>query len=723
LNNDGYLDMVIGDYDGYMEFWQNNGNNKFVFQRNLQTSLGVDIDVGYYAKPRLFDFDKDGHLDIVVGSANHIMAYYKNNGANAFDFVRNLKLTSGTDITTSTYPTPWLGWFDGDDYPDLIVGSYDFYRPARTNCWSADADNGEGGRVRYYKNNGTDYYTNVDQLRYINGNAVIIASTTCRNEYCSYYGVSYCDDYYYVSTPVLIDFDKDGYLDLIVQDFDGYVEYYKGLPAIKDTSNAVIDFGTYVGAFVMDYNGDGYLDLLIGRNDDGTIRYYQNNGSDYYSYVDSLRDLTNAVISCSSNGIGHPYLVDFNGDGDIDLICGRNDGLVSYYENNGTGYYAFQRYLQAGGVTIDVGSYANPEVVDLDKDGILDLVIFNSGGTLPYYKGNGDGSFTLQRNLKLTNGTDINTGAYGKPRMIDVNNDGYLDILTGVNDGTMRYYRNNGSAYFTLDYTFQMGAGTVNLDLGDHTDVFALSYNGFNEMYIGEYDGLMARYFYPNNFNVTIQDQANNLMRWSKVDIYESGTSDKKIRSILSNGKLQTGLNFDKIFDIGIETNISATRMKNYRAYNYTIWFKNVRSPDNITVQGNRKWVPESTVLFAKNFTAGHIIPVELHILAPYGTSAVGNLSIEDSTPSQTRIASNILVEKMNSTGVYNCGVQPDNSTYYYIDKTDTGCSFLDLVNSTAGDHVRVSYRIRVAGPEAYTTVGETKTYILPSAYLRYDVI
>ena len=218
-----------------------------------------------------------------------------------------------------------------------------------------------------------------------------------------------------------------------------------------------------------------------------------------------------------------------------------------------------------------------------------------------------------------------------------------------------------------------------------------------------------------NSLNITLLNQTGSPISNANVNYYEAGTSNSICDGTTnSNGLFGCDPNLNKIYDINITTS-------NFHRYQQNIWYKAARAPANISVYGNTKWVPESTLSTSKLFTAGHIVPVEIHIFAPWTSYLVANISLEDSTPSTASIVSNILFTKYNSTGSYTCDALPTNSTYYYVDKTS--CSFLNYLNVTAKEWIRVSYRLRIEGPSAYTSIGQQKTYTLPYAYLRFDVV
>ncbi len=80
LDNDGDLDMLIGDYSGRLHYLENVAGlgNTANFTVNTLNYFGIDI--GDFASPQLFDVDNDGLLDILVGEMRGQVNYFKNTG-------------------------------------------------------------------------------------------------------------------------------------------------------------------------------------------------------------------------------------------------------------------------------------------------------------------------------------------------------------------------------------------------------------------------------------------------------------------------------------------------------------------------------------------------------------------------------------------------------------------------------------------------------------------
>ena len=84
---------------------------------------------------------------------------------------------------------------------------------------------------------------------------------------------------------------------------------------------------------------------------------------------------------------------DFDGDGRPDLAVGNADGAVYILLGNGNGTFRSGVSFKIA-VPQDSPSYIAP--ADFDSDGVLDLAISSSGGTVSVYLGKGDGTFTLK---------------------------------------------------------------------------------------------------------------------------------------------------------------------------------------------------------------------------------------------------------------------------------------------------------------------------------------
>lgn len=220
--------------------------------------------------------------------------------------------------------------------------------------------------------------------------------------------------------------------------------------------------GSYPRFF--DYDNDGDDDLLIGNygyyNSSGpyisAIALYKNIGTPtqptFTFITDDFAGLhANAYnISCPV-----PTFADLDGDGDDDMIVGDAIGKLHYFRKDPGPDDNFV-LAQANYMGIDVGSYATPQLIDVDRDGIKDMIIGEQTGTLNYYRNTGTASspnFALISpfwgNLSV-NKPSFSTG-YSVPFLW--NDHGTYELLVGSERGYLYRFGNidgNLSGTFTL---------------------------------------------------------------------------------------------------------------------------------------------------------------------------------------------------------------------------------------------------------------------------------
>jgi hypothetical protein len=173
----------------------------------------------------------------------------------------------------------------------------------------------------------------------------------------------------------------------------------------------MLDVGQDAYPVLFDHNGDGLMDLLIGgygRCQDGGAYEYgmtllENTGtlsSPSFEYITNDYARTDSL---QMNGL-YPTMGDIDGDGDVDMICGMQNGTLSYFENKGgVGNPAVWASPIASFYGINVGGVSAPQLVDLDRDLDLDLVIGNRNATLSYYENVGTATNPIFNSSPVTN--------------------------------------------------------------------------------------------------------------------------------------------------------------------------------------------------------------------------------------------------------------------------------------------------------------------------------
>lgn len=199
-----------------------------------------------------------------------------------------------------------------------------------------------------------------------------------------------------------------------------------------------LNVGSRCAPAFADLDGDGDFDLTVGSEDD--LRYFENVGNRFMPIWEENTGMYESIQS-KLGSRSTPAFADLDGDGDLDLTVGRQDGTLSYFENTGT--TAEAAWTEDGSMYqgINVGSHSNPALADIDHDGDPDLTIGSMTNMLYYYVNN-DGAWTLHPTMYES----LDLTGYNAPTLCDLNDDGDFDLTLGKGDGTVRYFRDTGTS-------------------------------------------------------------------------------------------------------------------------------------------------------------------------------------------------------------------------------------------------------------------------------------
>lgn len=219
--------------------------------------------------------------------------------------------------------------------------------------------------------------------------------------------------------------------------------------------NEMIEHGTASSPQLVDLNGDGLLDLVVSNFfaykatalKESRLAYYQNTGTlnePKFTQVDvNFLNLAQANLGLRL----FPSFGDVNGDGKPDMMLGLENGTLAYYQNTTTGTSPtfappILNYSDQSGAVISAGQYASPQLFDLNKDGILDLILGTKTGEVRYYENVGttsNPSFSLSNNLLGMLDTDtLSPDGYAVPHFFRFQDTTYL--LLGAYDGSIHFY-------------------------------------------------------------------------------------------------------------------------------------------------------------------------------------------------------------------------------------------------------------------------------------------
>jgi len=415
----------------YMDVPQN------VFWKKTEMPLAA---TGYvprtkYNRWKMVDFDGDGVLDLMCGllsktGKNHLL-FLKNTGTDekpSYKSPITIKTETGKPIGQNLYLGTLIADFDNDGDLDYIgVGHYsDFV---------------------YFENKGTRTHYKFAAGRKLTYKGEIV-------QMVSRFGGAI--------KPTAIDWNKDGFIDIIAGDEDGKVSFLENTgkivngvpeflpPRFFQQKAKYVDFGALTAPRVFDWDGDG-LDDIISGNGVGYIGFIKNlGGGDNPKWAKpELLKGDGKVIRILPPGANWGYTTidvgDWNQDGLPDILVNHHNGNVLWFENTGTrkkprlsaakpilvqwkGKPQKPKWVagHSKGNELLAPWRTSPFIMDFNKDGLNDLVMLDYEGYLAVflrYRGK-NGELLLappQRDFVYPSGEPI-----------------HLNQLTGMSNGRLK---------------------------------------------------------------------------------------------------------------------------------------------------------------------------------------------------------------------------------------------------------------------------------------------
>ena len=249
-------------------------------------------------------------------------------------------------------------------------------------------------------------------------------------------------------TAAYADIDKDGRQDFLLQTLNGIIRL-----RIDEAGNWSVSpivqheqIHEEIGLLLpVDYDHDGDLDLLSGRTD---IAMYRNNSNDQNKGNETFTDVTEQTFvndaSAQQPVPTEAFSADFDDDGDIDIFTIHSETGCTLYDNLRQG--KLRAVSDETGISQEV-PYTAAAIGDYDNDGDIDIFL-STADRIHLYLNRGDGSFVDDPRL---NADMLDFLSPALLRNIDYDNDGFVDLWVSGKNG-MFLFRNDGTGEFTEPY-------------------------------------------------------------------------------------------------------------------------------------------------------------------------------------------------------------------------------------------------------------------------------
>ena len=332
-DNDGFPDLFVTQY-GRNVLYHNNGNGTFTDVTDKAGVAGTESGT-FHSGATFFDFDRDGRLDLYVGSYVNMGdrrycnlggvqsscppsvyrgsadALYHNNADGTFTNVTvkaKIYQPEGKNLSVGAVD------YDNDGWPDLFV-----------------ANDGLSAYLYHNQRDATFKEIGLDSGIAFTGQGATMAAM------CISLG----------------DLDNDGWLDLYISDFQrssdhvwkndgkGFFDEISDVAGITRATRDVLSFG---GGF-FDYDNDGWLDIFVA-NGHVYPEVEQATPGTHYKQVNSLFHNEHngkfvEVSKTAGNGFQTPYVgrgvafADFDNDGFVDVVVANNGDTPLLLHNSG----------------------------------------------------------------------------------------------------------------------------------------------------------------------------------------------------------------------------------------------------------------------------------------------------------------------------------------------------------------------------------------------------
>jgi hypothetical protein len=521
LNRDGFPDLVFAQSAG---FWEYRGGNALASPIRIYWGAKAgytkehftDVEASSASDVAIADFNADGWPDLVIANRER-NGKYDIDSFVYFGGEKGFSAEHRTELPTNQVNAVAVADVNGDKRPDILFAngkgdasfvylneSGNFAASKRISlpttdsrgCAAADL-NGDGAVDLFFTCNQTAGNPLTLSYLYWGGSQGFSPERRQTFETVGAWGVT------------LADLNEDGRVDIVVSNLQEYTSFdipsyiYWNTPHgfANSMRTALFTHGA-VSSTAADFNGDGHVDLLFAN----TMSRRRGGVTPSFVYWGNPKGQYSVNHRLDLPGI-EPYdwaAGDLNDDGKADLVLvnmaevGRriNESFIYWGGDDGLAPNRRSALVTQGG--------RGASLADLDRDGYLDVVMFNQPpgqgaagaagqaapppGTIPdggvfIYWGSADGFVTNQR-------TELPGPGSGLPTLADVNNDGNLDLIVPGQLAKTTIYFGDGTRNYSVSRKIEVpdSQGTSNAETADiNRDGFLdliLTYRGDKPSYI-----------------------------------------------------------------------------------------------------------------------------------------------------------------------------------------------------------------------------------------------
>ncbi len=452
LNGDGWPDLVVANYREEFEY----DIDSFIYwgtEDGFDTISPLMLPSHYAMQVVLSDLNGDGAKEVIFTGGNRIYIYWNRGGSFRPDDLTVLEAEGNTTMFSRGAIRVEVADVDGDGRNELVLATLEGVEiraqddlhnvaallPMKYCSWVESADLDGDGRL--------DLLTS----RYQNGKTYESESAVFWN---GPEGFS-CNRATWLSTAGAVgctagDLDGDGRPEIIFNntlrgpsqfdpDFPVYV--YLGNEGCEyDPSRRLeLPTGGEANTYALaDLDLDGYADLAFTSPEGLRV---------FHGGPDGLVPDRYSILPCQAQKIHYVLVGDFNRDGWLDLlaVAYTYDDKPETMANSSVIFYgAPSGFSPERSTVLPTYCGGNAQLADVNKDGWLDIIVYNKRGYLSMYLGGPDG-YSEERIWKVPL-KGSGAGGVAAITCADLNANGWLDLIAVV----MGHYTRDDSGFYIL---------------------------------------------------------------------------------------------------------------------------------------------------------------------------------------------------------------------------------------------------------------------------------